>query len=110
MNRVGANRVQRLWAPYIPPYGLVVHRGRKSGTVYRTPVTAFVRHGVMAVALPYGVDSDWVQNLIAAGGGELVRAGRTRAITNPRIVARGDGSAIPRGARIARHALVADIG
>jgi deazaflavin-dependent oxidoreductase (nitroreductase family) len=109
-NRVGANRLQRLWAPYIPPYALVVHRGRKSGRTYRTPVTAFVRHGVMAVALPYGVDSDWVQNLLAEGGGELVRAGRTRRISNPRIVPRGQGSAVPRVARFARNALLAELG
>ena len=109
-NRVGTNRLQRLWAPYVPPYALIVHRGRTSGRVYRTPVTAFVRQGTLIVALPYGVDSDWVKNLLAAQGGEVVRRGRTSALSNPRVVSRDDGPKVPILARISPYTFVADVG
>ena len=111
MNRVGANRVQLLWAPYVPPWAVVVHRGRRTGKTYRTPVSAFVRSGRVAIALTYGTDTDWVRNVISGGGAELVRRGRTRPLRNPVIVARGDHAAdLPRLVRrVAAHALVADL-
>jgi hypothetical protein len=37
------------------------------------------------VAVLYGEDSDWVKNLIAAGGGEVRRLGRTRPIDSPKL-------------------------
>jgi hypothetical protein len=41
VNKLITNPVQGLWAPYVPPYAVIVHRGRTSGRQYRTPVTAF---------------------------------------------------------------------
>ena len=70
INRVFTNPIQRLWAPYLPPFALLVHRGRRTGKTYRTPVTAFVSGELLAVALPYGADTDWVRNLLAGGTDE----------------------------------------
>jgi len=110
-NRVVTNPIQGLWAPYVPPWAVVVHEGRKSGKTYRTPVSAFVRDGVMAVALPYGDDTDWLRNLQAAGGGELRRRGRRLYLTNLRVLTRSDD--LPRPARVASRfapkVLVADV-
>ena len=36
--------------------------------------------------LYYGTRTQWIRNLEAAGGGQVVRAGRRRAITGTRIV------------------------
>ena len=114
INRVFTNPIQRLWAPYLPPFALLVHRGRRTGKTYRTPVTAFVSGELLAVALPYGADTDWVRNLLAGGGGELVRRGRTRPLRNPRVVRSDDRSQLPGrlrlATRVASHALVADLG
>ncbi len=111
-NRDFNNRVQSLWAPRVPPYLVVVHRGRKSGSTYRTPVTAWVSGNKMTVILYYGADTDWVRNVIAANGSAAVRAGRKMTITNPRIVDT-DSPELSRFARTislrARKALVADI-
>lgn len=86
VNRAVFNRIQVLWAPYIPPYAVIVHRGRRTNRQYRTPVTAFRSGSTIAVMLPYGTKSDWVLNLLAAGRGGVERGGRLHRISNPRIV------------------------
>jgi deazaflavin-dependent oxidoreductase (nitroreductase family) len=106
INRQATNRAIGFWAPYVPPWAMVVHRGRTSGKEYRTPVAAFVRGGTVAVALPYGDDADWVRNLLTAGGGRLIRLGRGRALVNPRVVDRGEGGI---ASRATRRTLLADL-
>ena len=76
-NKVVINRIQGVYAWLVPPWGVILHRGRRSGPPYRTPVPAF-RHGqALVVALLYGEESDWLRNLRAAGGGRVVGMGRT---------------------------------
>ena len=84
-NRVVTNRIQGAWAWLLPPWALIVHRGRRSGSVYRTPVLASTRGGRLRVAILYGERSDWVLNLLA-GGGEVVRGGRTYPLIDPQVV------------------------
>jgi len=38
------------------------------------------------IALTYGVESDWVQNVLAAGGCDLFTRGRRHMLTAPAIV------------------------
>ncbi len=85
LNRVGLNRVTRHIAPWAPGFGVVVHRGRKSGKTFQTPVNVFVRGDHYIFALTYGLDSDWVQNVRAAGGCDLQSRRTTLHLTNPRI-------------------------
>lgn len=85
LNRVGLNRVTRRIAPWLPGFGVIVHRGRRSGLAYRTPVNVFRRPGGYVVALTYGSDSDWVKNVLAAGGCELQTRGRTVRLTDPEL-------------------------
>ena len=112
-NKVVTNRIQGPIARYVPPYAVVVHKGRKSGRTYRTPVSAIVSKGRVAIALAYGDQTDWVRNLMAAGGGELVRAGRTFALKRPQIVTAKERKLLPRRARLPARVtgkmLVADL-
>lgn len=85
LNRVGLNRVTRRIAPWLPGFGVVTHRGRRSGRQYRTPVNVFGRPDGYVVALTYGPDADWVKNVLAAGGCELTTRGRTVRLTEPRL-------------------------
>jgi deazaflavin-dependent oxidoreductase (nitroreductase family) len=87
-NRVVTNRVQGTWAWLAPPWAVIVHRGRRSGRVYRTPVVASARRGRFRVAILYGERSDWVLNLLA-GGGQVVRRGRTYPLIDPRVESGG---------------------
>jgi hypothetical protein len=40
-NRHVTNPIQRMWAGWLPPFAILEHVGRRSGTPYRTPVNAF---------------------------------------------------------------------
>ncbi len=84
-NKVGVNRVTRRIAPWLPGFGVVVHRGRRSGRTYRTPVNVFRTADRYRFALTYGPDTDWVKNVLAAGGCELQTRGRTVRLVEPRL-------------------------
>jgi deazaflavin-dependent oxidoreductase (nitroreductase family) len=84
-NKVGLNRVTKRVAPWMPGLGLVVHRGRRSGRTYQTPVNVFASGDGYVFALTYGPDTDWVKNVLAAGGCELRTRGRTIRLTSPRL-------------------------
>ena len=85
LNRVGLNRVTRHIAPWAPGFGLVMHRGRRSGRTFRTPVNVFVRDHEYVFALTYGLASDWVKNVQAAGGCDLETHRRTVHLCRPRL-------------------------
>jgi deazaflavin-dependent oxidoreductase (nitroreductase family) len=82
-NRVGLNRLTKHLAPYIPGFGVVLHRGRRSGRTYQTPVNVFPKPGGYVIALTYGADSDWVKNVLAAQGCELRTRGRRVRLHSP---------------------------
>lgn len=84
-NRRVTNPIQRRWAGVIPLHGIVEHTGRRSGRAYRTPVLVFARPGGFAMLAGYGLRSDWVRNLCAAGTGGLVHRRRRYVLTNPRV-------------------------
>src|SRR5262245_40982263 len=85
-NRRVTNRVLGPLAPHLPNFAVVVHRGRRSGRLHRTPVNCFPRPGGCVVALTYGPTSDWVRNVLANGGCVLETGGRALAMTRPRVV------------------------
>ena len=85
-NRRVTNHVTRPFAGRLPGFGIVVHRGRRSGREYRSPVNAFATSGGYVLALTYGTDSDWVKNVMAAGNCDLVTRGRTVHLMAPEIV------------------------
>jgi deazaflavin-dependent oxidoreductase (nitroreductase family) len=86
VNKLALNKVTRQLAPWLPGLGVVVHRGRASGKQYRTPVNVFPRPGGRYVlALTYGPDTDWVKNVLAGGGCELITRGTHLELTAPRL-------------------------
>src|ERR1700761_3638979 len=84
-NKVGLNRVTKRVAPWAPGLGVVVHRGRRSGKVYQTPVNVFAVEDGYVLALTYGPDTDWVKNVLAAGGCELRTPGQVVSMNSPRL-------------------------
>jgi deazaflavin-dependent oxidoreductase (nitroreductase family) len=84
-NKAGLNRITRHVAPWMPGLGIVVHRGRRSGRVYQTPVSVFPAEDGFVLALTYGPDADWVKNVLAAGGCQLRTRGRTVRLVSPRL-------------------------
>jgi deazaflavin-dependent oxidoreductase (nitroreductase family) len=82
-NKAGLNKVTRHVAPWMPGLGLIVHRGRRSGAEYQTPVNVFPTGDGFVVALTYGPGTDWVKNVLAAGGCELRTRGRVVHLIEP---------------------------
>jgi deazaflavin-dependent oxidoreductase (nitroreductase family) len=93
-NRKYTNRLTGPVAGHLPGFGVVVHRGRRTGRTYRTPVNVFRRPGGFELALTYGA-GDWSRNVLAAGGATLVTRGAEHAVTNPRLVHDPDRAGLP---------------
>jgi deazaflavin-dependent oxidoreductase (nitroreductase family) len=85
-NRRFMNHLMRPLSGHVAMWSIIEHRGRRSGTVYRTPVSMFPTADGVAIMLAYGEDRDWVRNLVSAGGGRAVMGGKTFDVTDPRIV------------------------
>ena len=80
------NPLSRRIVGYLPWFGIVIVRGRKSGRVYRVPMNVFRTGSDRVFALTYGAQVDWVKNVIAAGECELFTLGRTIHLVEPRLV------------------------
>jgi deazaflavin-dependent oxidoreductase (nitroreductase family) len=95
-NRHVTNPIQRMWAGWLPTFGILEHVGRRSGKQYRTPLTVFSadidgKPGV-AILLTYGPDRDWLKNLNAAGGGRMRRNAKTFNVVQPRTVTKEEAT------------------
>lgn len=98
-NRVGLNKVVRRLAPRLPGFGVVLHQGRRSGRTYETPVNVFRQGDLVRIALTYGTDSDWVRNVLAAGGCRLRTRGGVLTLTAPRLEHDPSHRLMPSGVR-----------
>lgn len=101
--------VLRPLAGWLPTFGIVTHRGRRSGREYRTPVNVFRRGDRYLFVLTYGSESDWVRNVMAAGACSLRTRGRDVALVGPELVHDPSLPGIPAFARfVERHLAGAD--
>ena len=86
INIVFTNRITGLFAGWLPGFGILTHVGRKSGKVYRTPINVFRASNGFIIALTYSSQSEWVQNVLAAGGCELKTRGKKYRLSAPKVV------------------------
>ena len=86
INIVLTNRITSLFAGWLPGFGILTHIGRKSGKVYRTPVNVFGAPNGFVIALTYSSESEWVKNVLAAGGCELKTRGKKYQLSAPSVV------------------------
>ena len=93
-NKRVTNRIQGLYAWLVPPWAVTLHRGRRSGRQYRTPLFAFRRSRTLVIALLYGEESEWLRNLRAGSGGHVIRAGRTFIVAAPEVVATSEAGSL----------------
>ena len=85
-NRHVTNRVTKIFVTRTRAFGVVIHRGRRSGRTFRTPVNVFPQRDGYVIALTYGPDADWVKNVLAAGQCALETHGKVFNLYSPRIV------------------------
>ena len=72
--------------PLLPLYGVITHRGRRSGKVFHTPVVVRPTPGGFIVPMPWGETTDWYRNIRAAGGCEIRWKGRTYVMVDPQVL------------------------
>jgi deazaflavin-dependent oxidoreductase (nitroreductase family) len=85
-NRAVTNKVSVHVAGWAPGMGVVTHVGRRTRTVYRTPVNVFRTKDGFRFALTYGRDAEWVRNALAHGAVRLVTHRRVYELTDPEVV------------------------
>jgi hypothetical protein len=66
--------------------GVIRHSGRTSGRAYETPMEPIKVADRFVIALPYGSQTNWVQNVLASGSATIVHDGQTYAVDQPEIV------------------------
>src|SRR5256885_1868236 len=80
------NRITGLFAGWLPGFGILTHIGRKSGKIYRTPVNVFRSDNGFVIALTYSSKSEWVKNVLAAGGCQIQTRGKVYELSMPTVV------------------------
>jgi deazaflavin-dependent oxidoreductase (nitroreductase family) len=86
-----------------PIFAVVDLRGRKSGKTYATPVAARRIDRGFVIALAFGAQVDWYQNLLAAAGGTVRWRGVDHAVGAPERI--GSNTALAAFNRVQRFAL-----
>jgi deazaflavin-dependent oxidoreductase (nitroreductase family) len=94
------NPVTRLFAGRMPGFGILTHRGHRSGRRYRTPINVFRRGNEYVFFLTYGSDVHWVRNVLSAGGCTLRTRGRDVALVEPELVTDPERRLAPLPARV----------
>ena len=95
-NKHVLNKVMIHVAGRLPYMGIVIHVGRRSGNVYRTPVNVFRTDDGFRFALTYGRDAEWVRNALSFGAVRLITRHREYELTAPRLVADPERQHVPR--------------
>ncbi|GHF54540.1 deazaflavin-dependent oxidoreductase (nitroreductase family) [Amycolatopsis bartoniae] len=85
LNRRVTNPAVRRWAGRLRSHAIIEHTGRRSGRVHRTPARVFPTAHGFAFLIGYGLESDWVRNLVAANGGAVVHRGRRYEVDDVRV-------------------------
>lgn len=85
--RTASNRVVLKIAGRWPrAYSVVHHVGRTSGRRYRNPVSAYPLGDGFVIAAPYGAESNWVRNVLAADEFTLRTKSRDHLLDRPEII------------------------
>lgn len=74
-------------------WSVLVHVGRTSGTVYRTPLEAYPTADGYLFTVNYK-QSDWPKNVVHADGATLETSVETIALTDPKLVSVEAGYAL----------------
>jgi deazaflavin-dependent oxidoreductase (nitroreductase family) len=70
----------------VRPFGIVEHRGRRSGRTYSTPLAVRGFPGGFLIPLTFGPEADWCRNVLSAGECVIRWKGTQYTATEPEIV------------------------
>ena len=93
---------------WLPGFGRVVHVGRRSGVVRRTPMLHFRQGERVVFALTYGPETEWVRNVLAAGSCRFETRQGSLDLAAPSLVHDGARRLVPHLVRAGLWAIRAD--
>jgi deazaflavin-dependent oxidoreductase (nitroreductase family) len=93
-NKRVTNPAARAITPWLPNLGTLEHVGRKSGKRYRTPLLVFETDDGYAILIGYGLQTDWLKNVLAGGPTVLHKRGRAVTLADPRVVSKAEAAAL----------------
>jgi hypothetical protein len=67
-------------------YSIVKHVGRRPGREYVNPASAYPFGDGFVIPILYGLDSQWVRNVLDSGRLTVVTYGREHALERPEII------------------------
>jgi deazaflavin-dependent oxidoreductase (nitroreductase family) len=82
-NPLTARLAGRRW---FPAWAQLRHCGRRSGKEYVIPVAVLVTPGSFVISLPWGPQTNWVRNVLAAGECTIRWKGTDHHVTDPQLV------------------------
>jgi deazaflavin-dependent oxidoreductase (nitroreductase family) len=88
---------------FFPPWAVLHHTGRRSRRAYATPVAVRASADSFTIALPWGDGTQWVRNVLSAGGCSLRWRGEDHVATEPVVI--GFAEAAPAFSRVQRAIL-----
>lgn len=84
-NKRYLNRAMMLVAPRVPGFAVLHHRGRRSGRRYSIPINVFVRGDRYVFAPTYGLETDWLKNVLASNRCTITTRGQVVPLQSPRV-------------------------
>ncbi|MEZ0350929.1 nitroreductase family deazaflavin-dependent oxidoreductase [Mycobacterium sp. pR1184] len=91
-NRRVTNPAAQSITPWLPCLGTLEHVGRKSGKRYRTPLLVFKTREGFVILVGYGLESDWLKNVLAGGPTVLHKRSKAVPLTSPRLVGKAEAA------------------
>ena len=84
---------------WFPIWGVMHHVGRRSRTAYAIPVAIIPTRGdhTFLIGLPWGVQTNWVRNVQAAGHATVTWKGREHVATDPLVITTEEAAALTTG-------------
>jgi deazaflavin-dependent oxidoreductase (nitroreductase family) len=71
---------------FLPLYGVITHRGRRSGKIFRTPVVMRAIGDGFIIPMPWGETTDWYRNVRAAAECGIRWKGRDCTVVQPEVI------------------------
>jgi deazaflavin-dependent oxidoreductase (nitroreductase family) len=71
---------------WFPLWGVVNAIGRRSGRPYATPVVVIPTDDGFVIPLPFGDETAWARNVMAAGGARIRWNGRDHEVVAPSVI------------------------
>ena len=82
------------------PYSIITHKGRRTGSIYNTPVLATYVAEFIFIPLPYGDHVDWLRNIFAYDGCKIWWKDKEITASDPEVIESENAlSSLPEGRR-----------